>query len=90
LQFAPEDIAEAFAATHGVTLPSQSRSSLALHKKEQGIDLVQEFRELAPPADPIHIQRWSPRRVWITFTAFLAAAILVTLIINQLVGEGFL
>jgi tRNA A-37 threonylcarbamoyl transferase component Bud32 len=90
LQFAPEDIAEAFAATHGVTLPSQSRSSLALHKKEQGIDLVQEFRELAPPADRIHIQRWSPRRVWLTFTAFLAAAFLVTLIINQLVGEGFL
>jgi len=90
LQFAPEDIAEAFAATHGVTLPSQSRSSLALHKKEQGNDLVQEFRELAPPADPIHIQRWSPRRVWLTLTAFLAGAILVTLIISQLVGEGFL
>ena len=90
LQFAPEDIAEAFAATHSVTLPSQSRSSLALHKKEQGIDLVKEFRELAPPADPIHIQRWSLRRVWLTLTAFLAGAILVTLIISQLVGEGFL
>jgi serine/threonine protein kinase len=90
LQFAPEDIAEAFAATHSVTLPSQSRSSLALHKKEQGIDLVKEFRELAPPADLIHIQRWSPRRIWLTVAAFLAGMFLVVFSISQLTGEGFL
>ena len=34
--FAPEDIAEAFAATRSVTIPSQSRSSLKIMLKTQG------------------------------------------------------
>jgi tRNA A-37 threonylcarbamoyl transferase component Bud32 len=89
-QFAPEDIAEAFAATRSVTLPSQSRSSLALFKKERGIDLVEEFRKLAPPAEPISIQRWSQRRIRVTLGAALAAFVLLVFIISQFVGEGFL
>ena len=90
LQFAPEDIAEAFAATHSITLPSQSRSSLALHKKERGIDIVEEFRELAPPAEPISIQRWSQRRIRLSIGAALAALVLLVFIVSQLTGTGFL
>ena len=90
LQFAPEDIAEAFAATRSVTLPSQSRSSLALFKKERGIDLVEEFRKLAPPTEPISIQRWSPRRLRLTFGAVILAIFVVSSGIGEIRGVGIL
>jgi hypothetical protein len=82
--FSPDDIAEAFAATKGVTIPSQSRSSLTLLKRTEGIDIVERFRELAPPRDPISVQRWSPRRVWLTAAAVLVGLFLVSLFIDNL------
>ena len=88
LQFAPEDIAEAFAATRSVTLPSQSRSSLALVKKEQGIDLVEEFRRLAPPTEAISIQRWSPRRLGLAFGAVLLTLLAIAMTISEFTGAG--
>lgn len=88
LQFAPEDIAEAFAATRSVTMPSQSRSSLALIRKEQGVDLVEEFRALAPPAEPISIQRWSPRRIRLTLGAVAATLFLVALVVSEVLQGG--
>jgi tRNA A-37 threonylcarbamoyl transferase component Bud32 len=90
LQFAPEDIGEAFAATRSVTLPSQSRSSLAVIKKEQGVDLVDAFRQLAPRTEPISIQRWSPRRLGLTMVALLLALILVGTVVSQIIGQGVL
>ncbi len=90
LQFAPEDIGEAFAATRSVTLPSQSRSSLALFKKEQGIDLVEEFRKLAPATEPISIQRWNPRRQRLTAGAAVLLIFVVAEIITEFTGGGFL
>lgn len=90
LQFAPEDIAEAFAATRSVTLPSQSRSSLALIKKEQGIDLVEEFRELAPATEPISIQRWSTRRVRLTIGAVLLLLFVIAQTFAEVTGGGIL
>jgi hypothetical protein len=90
LQFAPRDIAEAFAATRSVTLPTQSRSSLALFKREQGIDLVEEFRRLAPATEPISIQRWTPRRLWLTLATALVVALLVVLVAQEVVGAGVL
>jgi tRNA A-37 threonylcarbamoyl transferase component Bud32/membrane-associated phospholipid phosphatase len=82
--FSPDDIAEAFAATRGVTIPSQSRSSLALAKRTEGIDIVNRFRELAPAREPISIQRWSFRRVWLTVVAVLAIIFFVILFIDNL------
>jgi tRNA A-37 threonylcarbamoyl transferase component Bud32/membrane-associated phospholipid phosphatase len=82
--FSPDDIAEAFAATKGVTIPSQSRSSLTLLKRSEGIDIVERFRELAPPREPISLQRWSARRVWLTAAAVIAALVLVSLFIDNL------
>ena len=90
LQFAPEDIAEAFASTRSVTLPSQSRSSLALFKKETGIDIVEEFRALAPPSEPISIQRWSTRRIALTMGAVLVGMLFLTTVISELTGQGML
>ena len=82
--FSPDDIAEAFAATKGVTIPSQSRSSLTLLKRTEGVDIVQRFRELAPPREPISLQRWSFRRVWLTAAAVLATVFLLALILQNI------
>ncbi|HEX6756020.1 MAG TPA: hypothetical protein VF109_08745 [Mycobacteriales bacterium] len=57
--FSPDDLAEAFAATDGVTVPSQLRSMLAT----DGRDLLARFRELTPPRPPVKVQKWSPRRI---------------------------
>lgn len=56
--FTPDEIAEAFSASRGVTLPSQLRSCL----RRDGRDLLGRFRQLAPPRRPIRIQRWTLRR----------------------------
>jgi membrane-associated phospholipid phosphatase len=90
LQFAPQDIAEAFAATRSVTLPSQSRSSLALMKKEQGVDLVEEFRRLAPETEQISIQRWSTRRIVLTVVAAFLGILAVSIVVSEVTGGGLL
>lgn len=81
--FSPDEVAEAFAAMRSVTIPSQSRSSLALVKRTQGIDIVERFRDLAPPRDRISLQRWSLRRVWLTAGAVLAILFLISLLIDN-------
>jgi hypothetical protein len=74
--FAPADIAEAFAATRSVTIPSQLRARF----KEDGRDLIGDFRRLAPDRPPVSVQLWSARRVAVTagvVLAMLAAAVAV-------------
>jgi tRNA A-37 threonylcarbamoyl transferase component Bud32/membrane-associated phospholipid phosphatase len=67
--FTPDDVAEAFAASRGVTIPSQLRARL----QADGRDLRASFCELAPAREPVRIQRWGVRRAGIT--AGLAAAV---------------
>jgi tRNA A-37 threonylcarbamoyl transferase component Bud32 len=88
--FTPDEIAEAFAATKGVTIPSQSRSSLALVKRNEGVDIVQQFRELSPYREPISVQRWSTRRIALALGAVLLFAILLSLLIDNITGAGFI
>jgi tRNA A-37 threonylcarbamoyl transferase component Bud32/membrane-associated phospholipid phosphatase len=57
--FTPDEISEAFAAARGVASPTQLRSVM----KQDGRDLVAQFRALAPPRRPISLQRWGVRRV---------------------------
>ena len=57
--FTPDELAEAFAATRGVASPTQLRSAM----KRDPRDLLGEFRALAPPRQPIGVQRWSIRRI---------------------------
>ena len=88
--FSPDDVAEAFAATRGVTIPSQSRSSLALFKRRHGVDIVQRFDELSPRRERISIQRWSVRRVALTVGVILAAWLLIELLVENVTGGGFI
>jgi len=75
-QFAADDIAEAFAATRSVTLPTQLRNRLRADSR----DLVAEFRRLAPRRQPVSIQLWSVRRVGVTAMVLLAALLAVGLV----------
>jgi tRNA A-37 threonylcarbamoyl transferase component Bud32 len=68
--FSPEDIAEAFAAMRSITIPSQSRSSLAIVKK-------------TPLRERISLQRWTWRRVALATGAVLLAMLLISLVIDN-------
>jgi hypothetical protein len=77
LQFSEDDIAEAFAASRGVTIPSALRAAL----DQDGRNLVDCFRRLAPTRRPVAIQRWSLRRVglmlWFVAIGLILASIFV-------------
>jgi membrane-associated phospholipid phosphatase/tRNA A-37 threonylcarbamoyl transferase component Bud32 len=71
-QFSDEEIAEAFAATRGLTMPSQLRRLI----RQQGRDLHGEFVALLPYRLPsVRIQRWSWRRIGLTLATLVAALI---------------
>jgi tRNA A-37 threonylcarbamoyl transferase component Bud32/membrane-associated phospholipid phosphatase len=74
--FSEDDIAEAFAATRGAASPTQLRSVL----KQDGRDLVAQFRALAPARQPVAIQHWSLRRVGLSLLV-LALAVLAVLVV---------
>jgi tRNA A-37 threonylcarbamoyl transferase component Bud32 len=84
-QFTVEEISEAFAATRGLTMPSQLRRLL----RAQGRDLHAEFLQLLPaPPRPIAIQRFSARRVGLTLAVLIGAFLAVVLVLNNLSGLG--
>jgi membrane-associated phospholipid phosphatase/tRNA A-37 threonylcarbamoyl transferase component Bud32 len=71
--FSVDEIAEAFAATRGLTMPSQLRRMM----RARGRDLHAEFSALLPyRLHPISIQHWSARRVGLTVVVALAALVL--------------
>ena len=76
--FSADEIAEAFAATRGVASPTQLRTVL----KQDGRDLVAQFRALAPARRPVAIQHWSLRRVGLSLLV-LALAVLAVLVVVQ-------
>jgi tRNA A-37 threonylcarbamoyl transferase component Bud32/membrane-associated phospholipid phosphatase len=69
--FAPDEIAEAFAASRGVTIPAQLRARIC---DVEGEDLLERFRSLAPARPPVAIQRWSLRRIGLTVSVVTTAA----------------
>ena len=71
--FTPADLAEAFAATRGVASPTQLRAFM----KRDPRDLLGTFRALAPPREPIALQRWSLRRVGLALAVLAVAFIAV-------------
>jgi tRNA A-37 threonylcarbamoyl transferase component Bud32/membrane-associated phospholipid phosphatase len=73
--FTPAELAEAFAATRGVASPTQLRASM----KKDPRDLLGTFRALAPPREPIPLQRWSVRRVGLALGILAAAALAVAI-----------
>jgi tRNA A-37 threonylcarbamoyl transferase component Bud32/membrane-associated phospholipid phosphatase len=80
LQFTPEEIAEAFAATRGVTSPSQLRGMM----RAQGRDLIREFRQLAPHRPPIKVQRWSIRRVGLSLSVLVGGLLFLMMCLSLL------
>ena len=73
--FAPDDIAEAFAACRSITIPTQLRRRLRNHRP----DLVAQFRELAPHRPPVRIQVWNMRRALVTASVVTAAVLAIVL-----------
>jgi len=87
--FTPDDVAEAFAATSGITVPTQSRSAHKQYVAAGEPDLIQTFRDMAPPCEPISVQRWSRRRLGLTLAAVLAALWFAGFVVDNLTGAGF-
>jgi serine/threonine protein kinase len=83
-QFSDEEIAEAFAATRGLTMPSQLRRML----RQQGKDLHGDFLKLLPyRLPPIRIQRWTWRRAVLTLATLFGGALALALILSNLLGS---
>jgi tRNA A-37 threonylcarbamoyl transferase component Bud32 len=84
-QFSVQEVSEAFAATRGLTMPSQLRRML----RAQGRDLHAEFLKLLPaPPMPVAIQRFSARRLGLTLAVLVGTFLAVVLILNNLNGLG--
>ena len=81
LRFSDEEIAEAFAATRGLTMPTQLRRLM----RQQGRDLHAEFTAmLHVRLPPVRIQRWSWRRVVLTLLTVMCGLILLAFAISLL------
>jgi hypothetical protein len=80
-QFSVAEITEAFAATRGLTMPSQLRRML----RQKGRDLQAEFVALLPERPhPIRIQRWTVRRVALIVALAVAAVPLIVIVVSML------
>jgi len=79
--FTEADIAEACAATRGVTMPGELRA----HLKAADRDLLAVHRALAPQRKVIRIQRWTRRRLTALGGSAIAAAIGLWLVVQNIV-----
>jgi tRNA A-37 threonylcarbamoyl transferase component Bud32 len=84
LRFSDDEIAEAFAASRGVTVPSQLR----LQTKRDGRDLLERFRSLVPERTPVRIQRWSLRRVGLSLWVLAVCVGTTAIFVSNLADIG--
>jgi tRNA A-37 threonylcarbamoyl transferase component Bud32 len=84
-RFTPDDIAEAFAATKGVTVPGQLRAMVMADPRP----LAKEFSNRAPDRSRIPVQRWTIRRVLLSSLLLGSAVIAVVTAILSLRAAGF-
>ncbi|MGK5169866.1 phosphatase PAP2 family protein [Geodermatophilus sp. CPCC 205761] len=81
LRFSDEELAEAFAATRGLTMPTQLRRCL----RQDSRDLHAQFLQLLPyRLPPVRIQRWSWRRVGLSLVALLGLLLLAVVVAGLL------
>jgi tRNA A-37 threonylcarbamoyl transferase component Bud32 len=86
-EFSVQEVGEAFAATRGLTMPSQLRRLL----RAQGRDLHGEFLRLLPSRPrPISIQRFSARRIGLTLAVLVGTFLAVRVVMINLDGLGLL
>jgi tRNA A-37 threonylcarbamoyl transferase component Bud32 len=78
--FTADEIAEAFASSVGLTIPTELQARL----KEDGRGILERFRELAPDRDPVSIQRWSVQRLVLTGVAILGVLVAASLFVDSL------
>jgi tRNA A-37 threonylcarbamoyl transferase component Bud32 len=77
--FSIEEISEGFAATRGLTMPSQLRHLI----RAQGRDLHAEFFDLLPTRPRrVSIQRWSVRRVGLALMVLLGLAVVIPMVVS--------
>lgn len=88
--FVPDDIAEAFAATKGITIPTQLRNELSEYQRRHGVDLLDLWRDITPDREPISIQRWSTRRITSAARALVVVLLVLLLVFENLLGGGFI
>ncbi len=86
LLFTEAELAEAFAAARGITLPSQLRRQL----RDDSRSLLEEYRALLPARPRVKIQRWSWRRLLLTATVALLLAAVVSVVLANLDGIGLI
>jgi tRNA A-37 threonylcarbamoyl transferase component Bud32/membrane-associated phospholipid phosphatase len=83
--FTVDEISEAFAATYGLTMPSQLRRMI----RAQGRDLHADFIRLLPePPRRIAIQRVTTRRIVLTVSVLFGAALVFSMVVSSLQGLG--
>ena len=86
-QFSVDEISEAFAATRGITMPSQLRRML----RAQGRDLHAEFLQLLPQRpERISIQRWSMQRVGLMAAVLVGGLLTILLALFNFRWAGLL
>jgi hypothetical protein len=84
-RFSPDDIAEAFAATKGVTVPGQLRTMVMADPRP----LAKDFSRRAPDRSRIPVQRWTIRRLLLSaILAGVALAAVVSAVLS-LKAAGF-
>ena len=84
-RFTPDDIAEAFAATKGVTVPGQLRAMVMADPRP----LAKDFSRRAPDRSRIPVQRWTIRRLLLSaILAGVALAAVVSAVLS-LKAAGF-
>jgi tRNA A-37 threonylcarbamoyl transferase component Bud32 len=83
--FDPEEIAEAFAASRSVTIPTQLRKMVS----DDGRDLPNAFRSLAPRRATIPIQRWTARRFFLAAALLGGAGLAIGVTVVNLRSAGF-
>jgi hypothetical protein len=84
MHFNEDEIVEAFAATRGLTMPSQLRRIL----RGQGHDVHAEFLAMLPyRLPPIRIQRWSIRRLVLTGVVVWLGVLAVIMAIQLVVSS---
>jgi len=84
-RFMPEDVAEAFAATRGVTVPHQLRTMVRRDERS----LAKEFAQLAPPRRRIPVQRWTLRRLALAGALVIGSCAAVAATVLNLESIGF-